>query len=412
MDPPLQAPLLSDRRRCREYLLALEEERRKIQVFKRELPLCLELVTQTIEGMKSQMDSVGGSEEETASDDHGGGPVLEEFMPLKPSLSLSSEELESAHDAAEPNGIEKKEEAAETPGSWRSQATEAKRVTPPDWLQSIQLWSQESQQHSSSPRKVIKILLELLNPRKAGGAFQPFEKEKRAELPASSTTAASSAVEGADKCDEDKASTDTAEKHSEKGMDKDAKGKDNKGSKEAPNRKPRRCWAPELHRRFLQALQQLGGSHVATPKQIRDLMKVDGLTNDEVKSHLQKYRLHTRRPNTTTVQSINASTAPPAPQFVVVGGIWMPPPEYAAAAAAAVAAAAQPQQVQLAGDASGMANTVYAPVATLPTGVQPRSQQQGQSQPTSKCLNGRRSGGDSSTESLTAVSSSSHTTSA
>ncbi|KAB2616349.1 hypothetical protein D8674_022937 [Pyrus ussuriensis x Pyrus communis] len=26
----------------------------------------------------------------------------------------------------------------------------------------------------------------------------------------------------------------------------------------------------------------------ATPKQIRELMKVDGLTNDEVKSHLQK----------------------------------------------------------------------------------------------------------------------------
>jgi len=25
----------------------------------------------------------------------------------------------------------------------------------------------------------------------------------------------------------------------------------------------------------------------ATPKQIRELMKVDGLTNDEVKSHLQ-----------------------------------------------------------------------------------------------------------------------------
>lgn len=29
------------------------------------------------------------------------------------------------------------------------------------------------------------------------------------------------------------------------------------------------------------------GETVATPKQIRDLMKVDGLTNDEVKSHLQ-----------------------------------------------------------------------------------------------------------------------------
>ena len=31
------------------------------------------------------------------------------------------------------------------------------------------------------------------------------------------------------------------------------------------------------------------------PKKIRQLMKVDGLTHDEVKSHLQKYRLHTRR---------------------------------------------------------------------------------------------------------------------
>ncbi|CAH8279752.1 unnamed protein product [Arabidopsis lyrata] len=42
---------------------------------------------------------------------------------------------------------------------------------------------------------------------------------------------------------------------------------------------------------------------VATPKQIRDLMKVkvDGLTNDEVKSHLHKYRLHTRRPATPVV---------------------------------------------------------------------------------------------------------------
>uniref|UniRef100_A0A453BPA5 HTH myb-type domain-containing protein n=1 Tax=Aegilops tauschii subsp. strangulata TaxID=200361 RepID=A0A453BPA5_AEGTS len=31
----------------------------------------------------------------------------------------------------------------------------------------------------------------------------------------------------------------------------------------------------------------LGMIAVATPKQIRELMKVDGLTNDEVKSHLQ-----------------------------------------------------------------------------------------------------------------------------
>ncbi|GMH06425.1 hypothetical protein Nepgr_008265 [Nepenthes gracilis] len=60
-------------------------------------------------------------------------------------------------------------------------------------------------------------------------------------------------------------------------------------------RKERRCWSPELHRRFLDALEKLGGSQVATPKQIREFMQVNGLTNDEVKSHLQKYRLHIRK---------------------------------------------------------------------------------------------------------------------
>lgn len=32
--------------RCHEYVEALKEEQKKIQVFQRELPLCLELVTQ------------------------------------------------------------------------------------------------------------------------------------------------------------------------------------------------------------------------------------------------------------------------------------------------------------------------------------------------------------------------------
>ncbi|KAL1190800.1 Transcription factor HHO6 [Cardamine amara subsp. amara] len=62
-------------------------------------------------------------------------------------------------------------------------------------------------------------------------------------------------------------------------------------------RKQRRSWTPELHRRFVDALQQLGGPKVATPKQIREHMQEEGLTNDEVKSHLQKYRLHIRKPN-------------------------------------------------------------------------------------------------------------------
>ena len=36
------------REKCCEYIEALEEERRKINVFQRELPLCLELVTRGI----------------------------------------------------------------------------------------------------------------------------------------------------------------------------------------------------------------------------------------------------------------------------------------------------------------------------------------------------------------------------
>ncbi|KAG2649379.1 transcription factor NIGT1-like [Panicum virgatum] len=412
MDPPPR----SERRRRREYLLALEEERRKIQVFQRELPLCLELVTQTIEGMRSQVDGGGGGGSEETVSDH--GPVLEELMPLKPSLSLSSEEHESGA------GAGKGEEAAETPPPPEAR----KQQATPDWLRSVQLWSQEPEQRPSSPSSPRKEPLckpVALSARKAGGAFQPFERQKRAEAPASSATtaaASSAAAVVGDSSDGAPADTDAAERRprsddKETSGDAKDKGSGKKGSKggeegqsqaQAPARKPRRCWAPELHRRFLQALRQLGGSHVATPKQIRELMKVDGLTNDEVKSHLQKYRLHTRRPNATaTVQSTgisaSAAPAPPVPQFIVVGGIWVPPPEYAAAAAAQPAG----------GDASGMtttttAGTVYAPVATLPSGVQRAPQ--GPPRKSSGCSDGRRSGDASSGS--PAVSSSSHTTSA
>ncbi|KAH7434499.1 hypothetical protein KP509_06G020200 [Ceratopteris richardii] len=90
-------------------------------------------------------------------------------------------------------------------------------------------------------------------------------------------------------------------------------------------RKPRRCWSPELHQRFLNALQNLGGCQVATPKQIRELMNVEGLTNDEVKSHLQKFRLHMKRPN-GVVQHAIQSTSPQRTghHLVVFGHIWVP----------------------------------------------------------------------------------------
>ncbi|URD86147.1 Two-component response [Musa troglodytarum] len=62
-------------------------------------------------------------------------------------------------------------------------------------------------------------------------------------------------------------------------------------------------WTPELHRQFVQAVEQLGIDQ-AIPSKIVELMKVEGLTRHNVASHLQvhtkhsllrrKYRMHRR----------------------------------------------------------------------------------------------------------------------
>ncbi|KAL2324880.1 hypothetical protein Fmac_023938 [Flemingia macrophylla] len=303
-----------------DYIQALEEERRKIQVFSKELPFSLELVTQAIENCKqlsgttSEYNLNGQSDcsEQTTST----GPFLEEFIPI------------NKERASSPCFDEDDEQHSDKVRVSKENKNSDKRKS--DWLRSVQLWNPDPPAEEDVTRKVPGM--ELKRSGSGGGAFQPFHKEERVGNRNEPLSKATSPVATG-------ANAESSKREEKEGQ-----------------RKQRRCWSQDLHKRFVHALQQLGGSDSATPKQIRELMNVDGLTNDEVKSHLQKYRLHTRRPSPVVHNSSNPQTAP----FVLVGNIFVQSPEYAA-----VATSAASREVTTVAAPAG----IYAPVATHPTPV-------------------------------------------
>ncbi|PKU65560.1 transcription factor NIGT1 [Dendrobium catenatum] len=294
------------KQRLSDFISALEEERRKIQMFSRELPLCLQLVNEAIDNLERQV---------TSDEVFGDKSVMEKG------------------------------------------ASNCKQ----DWLRSAQLWSPAAADkppaEGGTLRKPVAV-----NATRVGRAFQPFEKSKLmpavlapAEAPAVSSTLGGKRRDGGE---------DLEKKEAEEGRSL---------ATAQSNRKQRRCWSPALHRKFLNALEQLGGFHSATPKQIREMMMVDGLTNDEVKSHLQKYRLHMRRP-LVTVQSSSSNSTQNQPHFVLVGSIWVPP-------TAAAPAAATAQQAE---GSSAALNGIYSPVPSLPLEFGSEEEQPNKKQQTSK----------------------------
>ncbi|KAK8963335.1 Two-component response regulator ARR18 [Platanthera guangdongensis] len=284
----------------------LEEERRKIEAFKRELPLCMVLLADVIGGLKLEVEQCQRGVDDDVC-------VIEEFIPIQ----TRSNDFEE----------EKKELDLE----------ESKDKM--EWMSSAQLWSDNLSDESVDCKQVSHEKSDtgchgrrdgdvLSLESKSGGAFTPFkampapprkDEEKLSislpDLSLVTPTCVAQTIHGA-----------TIDDGSSSGLDSKAVTIASSSSageiqlglqhQQHPSRKARRCWSPELHRRFIIALQQLGGAQVATPKQIRELMKVDGLTNDEVKSHLQKYRLHTRRmPNSST----NQENRP----VVTLAGLWV-----------------------------------------------------------------------------------------
>lgn len=86
-------------------------------------------------------------------------------------------------------------------------------------------------------------------------------------------------------------STSSAEGRHRHGKKKGAAAAAAAGSNPHGKRKVKVDWTPELHRRFVQAVEQLGIDK-AVPSRILEIMGIKCLTRHNIASHLQKYRSH------------------------------------------------------------------------------------------------------------------------
>ena len=77
------------------------------------------------------------------------------------------------------------------------------------------------------------------------------------------------------------------------------------GTEDHAMKRTRLIWTDTLHQRFLEAVERCGGIEHALPKAIMKDMKVDGLTRENVSSHLQKYRLRLKRSAEKSEEGIN-----------------------------------------------------------------------------------------------------------
>ncbi|KAE8696670.1 Transcription factor LUX [Hibiscus syriacus] len=89
------------------------------------------------------------------------------------------------------------------------------------------------------------------------------------------------------------------------------------------SKRSRLVWTPQLHKRFVDVVAHLGIKN-AVPKTIMQLMNVEGLTRENVASHLQKYRLYLKRMQGLSNEGPSASdqlfASMPVPQSIHENG--------------------------------------------------------------------------------------------
>ncbi|KAL1561031.1 transcription factor HHO2-like [Salvia divinorum] len=260
------------------YVSQLLDEMKKIDAFKRELPLCMLIITDAIMIVQEELALCKNLKSE---------PVLEEFIPIKKS------------------GIDGNDDKAED-----SKEKEISSRDKKNWMSSVQLWNSDDQNADYTSKKLstsskTKPLMDALFESGKKKGFVPFKgspvlpamgvgKKEMDELPVPGLSLCTPGI---------KNSREVVINPIESSFSRSSSSPANSNLQPSfkaagqlqTARKQRRCWSPDLHRQFVNALQHLGGPQAATPKQIREHMQVDGLTNDEVKSHLQKYRLHMRK---------------------------------------------------------------------------------------------------------------------
>ncbi|KAL7002776.1 hypothetical protein U1Q18_003932 [Sarracenia purpurea var. burkii] len=209
-----------------DFVKRLEEEMRKIDAFKRELPLCMLLLKDAIVTLKEESMQCRARNVE---------PVLEEFMPLK----KDSDEDEESEVKKEKNDKEKM-----------------------NWMSSVQLWNNykniESKDQNQNP--VAQFV-------KGAEAEYPHSRKECPVFPATDTPETRKKA----KRELPEAGIPLLTPPGIKNPREETRGVRaiTEAGPQPPERqsgrKQRRYWSPELHRRFVNALQQLGGSQGGIP---------------------------------------------------------------------------------------------------------------------------------------------------